>query len=431
MKVFLSNEERLEIVKELKQLCSLSAIKLSDLQALQKYKYNYINEYLHHLEIKVKPETAINELIQFVIRDLLRLDIASEVNFENSFIDIVIYQAGVGNPVLLELKPLFVRDSSNKQIKQLPIHYDTHKNQIQKYLKNKSIEFIILTNLKTAYFFNREALIDFKPFAEVDFTDFLEEVIQFDNLWDTIRRIEDDIVKKDLDKEFFDSLQQWFSDLKSVQLIDNASISQEELIVLFLNKFIFIKTLEDFGLVNYKLIQEDFEDVLKKWEPKGNKLVFQHFFHEIENFFNAYYNTELFKTPIWDFIKKDSANLVNFREKFERILGLDAWSKTYGKGLVHFNYRKIDEDIFGKAYETWIAKARKDEGIFYTPATITEYMTQRVVDTLFKEPFELLKKEISEASVFDSLETIMNCHDENSQPVNQYHLEGIESLPRL
>ncbi|MFH1052381.1 MAG: N-6 DNA methylase [bacterium] len=408
MKVFLSNEERLEIVKELKQLCSFNAIKLADLQELQKYKYNYINEYLHHLEIKVKPETAINELIQFVIRDLLRLEIASEVNFDNSFIDVVIYQPGVGNPVLLELKPLFVRDTSNKQIKQLPIRWDAHQNQIQKYLKNKSVEFIILTNLKTAYFFNREALIDFKPFKEVDFTDFLVDVIQYDNLWDTIRRVEDDILKIDLDKEFFESLQTWFNDLKSVKLINDSSISREELIVMFLNKFIFIKTLEDFGLINYKHIQEEFEGILRKWEPKGNKLVFQHFFHEIESFFNVYYNTELFKTPIWDYIDKAPANLVTFREKFERILGLDSWSKTYGKGLVHFNYRKINEDIFGKAYETWIAKARKDEGIYYTPATITDYMTQRLVDTLFKEPFEMLKTEIAEASIFDKLELIMN-----------------------
>ena len=31
------------------------------------------------------------------------------------------------------------------------------------------------------------------------------------------------------------------------------------------------------------------------------------------------------------------------------------------------HYRRIDEDIFGKSYEMFLASNRKDEGVYYTP----------------------------------------------------------------
>ena len=31
------------------------------------------------------------------------------------------------------------------------------------------------------------------------------------------------------------------------------------------------------------------------------------------------------------------------------------------------HYRRIDEDIFGKSYEMFLASNRKDAGIYYTP----------------------------------------------------------------
>jgi hypothetical protein len=32
---------------------------------------------------------------------------------------------------------------------------------------------------------------------------------------------------------------------------------------------------------------------------------------------------------------------------------------VFGMGMIHYNYRKIDEDVFGKAYETFITKKEK------------------------------------------------------------------------
>jgi hypothetical protein len=49
---------------------------------------------------------------------------------------------------------------------------------------------------------------------------------------------------------------------------------------------------------------------------------------------------------------------------------------------VHYNYRRIDEDIFGKSYEMFLAANRKDEGIYYTPASITGPMAESLVNSL-------------------------------------------------
>jgi len=72
------------------------------------------------------------------------------------------------------------------------------------------------------------------------------------------------------------------------------------------------------------------------------------------------------------------------------VLGLGLWDKAFGKGMIHYDYRKIDEDVFGKAYETFIAKQKKDTGIYYTHHLITQYMVERLVAELFDEKVNTL-----------------------------------------
>lgn len=54
----------------------------------------------------------------------------------------------------------------------------------------------------------------------------------------------------------------------------------------------------------------------------------------------------------------------------EFVLGLAPWNTATGRGMVNCNYRRIDEDIFGKSYGTFLAADRKDEGIYHTLAGI-------------------------------------------------------------
>ena len=387
-----------EIIKSISELCLTDSIQLDTLLA-KDYLYTPINRYIGLMSNRVKPETATTELTNQLMKDVFEGTVRPEVNIDGDFIDFIVEDKGSSNPVLIELKPLFKINNAKNELIQQDLKYSAHQKQIQKYLSKYRVEYVILTNINQVYIFNRTALIDFKPFKEITFPELLTDYLITENLWDVLRKHEESVTSSTLDTEFFIDLKKWFEEFKYVEFIENDNLSKEEIKVLFLNKFIFIKTLEDYGLIPYRFIQDQFEDYANRWVAKGNYQIFRHFFAEMEDFFEIHYDTELFSTNFWDFIEKDEKNLDNFRRVFELILGLDSWSNTFGKGLVHYNYRSIDEDIFGKAYETWIAENRKDEGIFYTPATITVYMADQIVDSLFKEPIENILTELKKPEI--------------------------------
>ena len=235
----------------------------------------------------------------------------------------------------------------------------------------------------------------------------LKDYLQTNNFWDTIRRLDDKIIKSELENEFFKDLKKWYYNFNQINFEIFDHKSKEELIVLFLNKIVFIRTLEDYGLIPYKFIEEKYFQAKEHWEIKGRKIVFDNFFNEIENWFYTYYDTELFKVKIWDYIKKDvitrenlkEPNLEPFQNIFERVMGFGKWEYKLGKGMIHYNYRKIDEDVFGKAYETFIAEEKKDAGIFYTPKSLTNYMSEKIVKNLFQPFIEKIIKAIENEDI--------------------------------
>ncbi len=380
-----SKETILKFLPELEKFCQVELIDKEKAFETD-FEFDEINNYFRSVALGAKPESALSELMHFILNDLFSFDSVPEVNFKNKFIDFLIIEKGISaNPLLLELKPLFTFDSNKKNIRRQKIKFNDHENQIKNYLKNKNVEFVLLTNINESYLFNREAVLEFKPCASFSFIKILKEYLDNENLWDLIRREEDSVSKPDLDYEFYRSLKDWFAELANVKFHPPAGMTRNELAVLFLNKIIFIKTLEDHGLIAYKHLQETYEKSVNLWNPKGNEKIFNDYFKNTETFFNEYYNTELFNTNIWQYVDKSESNLLHFRKQFEKILGLDVYSATFQKGMIYYNYRQINEDVFGKAYETWVKEDRKDEGVYYTPVSLTEYMTKSITDILFSE----------------------------------------------
>ncbi len=391
------------ILKELQKLIALKEIEFDEIgQIKDDFKYEPIRYLLQSLQIGAKPEDATSKLLHSIFIEIkTKEDIFAEVKLiSGGFADYRIIDDKV-NPTQIELKPLFKRTKTKLTIATLK--YQNHKDQVQKYLKDN--EYIILTNLDTALLFNRDAILDYEPFLEIKFTELITQYLSTDNLWDTVRRLDDNIIKPELENQFFLDLKKWYYLLDTVTFELKDGLQKEELIVLFLNKIIFIKTLEDYGLIPYKYLEDRYFRKVKDWDTKGVKAIFDNFFYELEDWFYAFYDTELFTIKVWDYIKKDVMTLDNetephlehFQPIFEKIMGFGTWEYTYGKGMIHYNYRKIDEDIFGKAYETFIAESRKDSGIFYTPKDITLYMVEETVQELF-EPFiikiiDAIKKE--------------------------------------
>ena len=193
--------------------------------------------------------------------------------------------------------------------------------------------------------------------------------------------LEDTAEKPELEQQFFEDLKIWFNEFDKVKWTPAEQAAES--IILLINKLIFARTIEDFGLVPYRFTQDEYARFTKRWEAKGRasrrpkvprflrgllRRILRH-----GNFFRSAFGTGSTKTrPISS----------RFCEKLNFVLGVNTWDQTFSRGIVHYNYRRIDEDIFGKSYEMFLAANRKDEGIYYTPAGITGPMADSLVNSL-------------------------------------------------
>lgn len=339
--------------------------------------YGPARRYVEDLRDGTKPETAAEGLFVSLCKDILDLTPTPQVGLRDGWVDFLMNDKGQ-RPIAIELKPLF-RRGTNDVLDRNDANPGHHKPQIKKYLAEH--EYLVFTDLRTAWLCStRDYFFEEKPFASLPFADFLNQCREARSLTDALRRLEDRTDKPNLEVQFFGDLKNWFGEFEKVRW--QPAERTAEFIILLLNKLIFAKTLEDFGLVPYRFIQDEYELRKDRWEAKGAAKVVRHFLSEFEDFFDEYYDTEIFAERIADKLAPEEANYERFCQKLEFVLGLDPWNTAMGRGVVNYNYRRIDEDIFGKSYEMFLAADRKDEGIYYTPAGITTPMADSLVDKL-------------------------------------------------
>ena len=342
--------------------------------------YPPIAKYVADLKNRTKPETAAEELFASLCGDLLNITLTRQVGLSEGYVDFVLKERA-GDPLPLELKPLFQRDGEDA-LRRKDANPDHHVAQVKKYLRDN--EYLILTDLRTTWLFAaRDFSFENKPFATLPFADFLDRCRSSRSLIDTLRRVEDTAEKPELEQQFFADLKVWFNEFEKVRW--NPPELAAESIILLINKLIFARTIEDYGLVQYRFTQDEYARFTKLWEPKGAHRIVPKFLEFFEGFFDEYYDTEIFSNRVWDRLDQDPANLQRFSEKLNFVLGVNTWDQAFSRGIVHYNYRRIDEDIFGKSYEMFLAANRKDEGIYYTPAGITGPMADALVNSLAGE----------------------------------------------
>jgi mRNA-degrading endonuclease HigB of HigAB toxin-antitoxin module len=343
--------------------------------------YEPFGKYLLELAKDSKPERVAEDLFVAVARDIARLKSIPQVNVGDGFVDFLVggEEQGAGG-VVIELKPLFTKYNLF-ELRRTPLKPANHKPQVKKYLRKH--EYVVLTDLRTACLYSaRDFFITDSFFAELPFADLLERTGDQLDLLDVLRQAEDAQEKPDLDRQFFEDLKEWFAAFQNVHW--KKPEDSAELIILLLNKLIFAKTLEDHGLVPYRFLQDEYDQQEDRWETKGPHRVVQAFLEALEPFFDEYYDTELFERRIWDEIDRSHDNLSRFCTALKLVLGISKWDRVLAqRGIVNYNYRTINEDIFGKSYEMFLAANRKDEGIYYTPATITVPMAESLVASLF------------------------------------------------
>jgi len=215
-----------EILAELRRLVAQAKVELLPLAAEPAAlpRYAPAEKYLRDLLVGSKPKAAAEELFAALCRDVLRREPVRQVIVREGWVDFRLTDPS-GRVIPVELKALFQRDGHDR--------------------------------LRAAWLCStRDCFIEEKPFAALPFADLFECCPEARSATDAIRRLEDTVEKPDLEDQFFEDLKDWFGEFEKVhwQPPERAS----EFIILLLNKLIFAKTLEDFGLVPYRYIQDEY-----------------------------------------------------------------------------------------------------------------------------------------------------------------------------
>ena len=390
------NNELELILSDLNAIFQKDKIEIDEIDAVvEQLASDEVKTYITNLRRGSKPEAALREAFfagKSRIGHYLADDWSPEINWGSGFID---YQIGSGNrSILLELKSLFEAETLSSKsgreirwLKQKPLKWEDHKEQILKYIRQGG-EYIVITNLKEWYFFNDTVSPDnCTPFYHTNLGNFVSDFTISGNLNDYLERQDFQAIREDLDRRFFESLKSWVKKLAEIQY----TVSPQQkinLIISIINKFIFIQTLDDYGVVDFRWLKNTWDHAEQRWASKGKLRVLEAFFDEVVDWFYEYYDTELFREKVLEYVKRDdNDNIDKFYDTIKLILGLVYWQTALGgyRGILQYNFRYIDEDIFGRAYETFLAEVRHEEGIYYTPSHITEYIVERTIGHYFDQ----------------------------------------------
>jgi len=260
---------------------------------------------------------------------------------------------------------------------------------------NKGITWAVLTDFEGLKVFNcewnekdfwRNVLID------LNYRQFLEE---FDQIWllskesfqnDDIGKYADKTTKRIPRKKISDYLLSEFIDWRTKLLgglkKEYQKYSEEErdeIVQTFLDRLIFIRNCEDRGFEEKKLDAALREFVFKK-KNLNNSL------KEIFRYYDVNYDSKIFELR--------EVDKVDFSDHLLRNI-LDRIYKTQDQNIA-YDFSLIDADILGNLYEqylTYISKKseeknkakRKEQGIYYTPTYIVDYIVRNTLGELLKD----------------------------------------------
>lgn len=327
-----------------------------------------------------------------------------------------------GDPILVEIKPLYDKykpDGKIQHLTQTDLDWKNHRDQIEKYLRGE-YEYLVFTNLKDTYVFSARHVGPVND-ESISFDEYLQNLdANHGDLPNLLAWYEQQAPRGELDEKFFESLETWVSLLEDIEFKDDLDEDEKtEKIINFVNKFIFIRTLSDYRVLNrageanrWSWIEEEWDNAENSWQSVGEDIVLEEFLSKVNKWFYRHYDTELFspRETMMDYIKRDDENIRKFYRRAKQVLGVERWQQaTNNDGITGYRFQDIDEDIFGKAYETFLAEKRNEEGIYYTPRYITQDIVETRVGAKFDpyiEEFDAAIEEGNLAAARESLEAM-------------------------
>ena len=279
------------------------------------------------------------------------------------------------------------------------LHREDFAEQAIKYSWNKGITWAGLTDFESIKIFNAGAVSKYlgdKLVFEIPYKEYLS---RFDQLWqlskvafetnslDTyaeqigkkLQKVPvSDLLYKDLNEcrnILLNTLRQWNSDKN----ISNELL--EEGVQKLLDRLIFIRVLEDRGIEESTL-----HPLIRAWETskKKNEIsIYESMVHKFREM-DDIYNSNLFqKHPFENWEEHSGAT----REVVAILYGK--------KGYYEYDFRAMPADVLGNVYENYLGrilsqskkgieitqdpKKRKEQGIYYTPSFIVDYIVENAL----------------------------------------------------
>lgn len=398
------------LLADLEELVMREKIPLTELDELKsRLRSGDMKEYLEAILERAKPEESLRQKFFYKnspIMEFLGVKGSPEVNVGAGYVDLILKDS-FGRRIIVEFKRLF--ELRRNKLVRNELDWKEHEEQIKRYVFSEEARFVVLTNLYDWYFFSSKTIVrEFKPFYYVTLPDLVDDLKKYGSLYELLERKEHGIKKGELDDRFFESLREW------IKILDGVEFNTDEkekmhLILHLINKFIFIQTLDDYGVIDFNWLYKkwmNFYDRIQlaerhKEKPKvaGRyyKSFIRKFLEEINDFFYPLYDTELFSDSLLEKVKDEPENWVRFYSALSMVLGFTPWQETgLRMGITQYDYSQIDEDILGKAYETYLAEKRKEKGIYYTPKYVTRFIVEETLGRRLKELRDNITRAIRE-----------------------------------
>jgi len=285
-----------------------------------------------------------------------------------------------------------------------------YAKQAVTYAYNKGVSWAILSDFERLIVFIAQTG---KPFITLTFDRYLTD---FDDLWLLSKESfqENALAEKaekygvlplhiPIETSLFTRLRQWREELFNQIHGHNEELSQnriDEVVQRLFDRLIFIRTCEDRNLEEKHLLA-----AANQWKSAGYK---GELTEELRQIFESYrdtYDSELFDKHLADSVFIEGSTIEKILNGLYEIPG----------SLASYNFNDIDADVLGAVYEQYLGyvatkvkerveaqlklgitdeetykiiskkKRRKEQGIYYTPKFVTDYIVKETVGRFIKE----------------------------------------------
>jgi type I restriction-modification system DNA methylase subunit len=304
--------------------------------------------------------------------------------------------------LILETKPM--SKSWDKTVIRQAIGYGWSSNK----------EYVVLTNFQRLILFNAKWKDEDKKIFEIEnIEECLTSETKFDFLW-LLSKESFSLGKLDefsystgkkfkkaeistIDKQLLNDLKKWretlTKDIKSLNKLTEEEV--DDVVQKIINRLIFIRVCEDRGL---EPTFAELRSHLRIWSEKKVEKLLKHLLFVFHHYDSVYDGT-IFK-------KDDLCEKIDIHNNIlEKVIEQLYVAEDVG---IEYNFASIDADVLGSVYEEYLGYLlkgkkitenhahRKEQGIYYTPTYIVDYIVRNTLGEALKQG-----KEIDKIKVLD------------------------------